>query len=334
MAFSDTSTDLVWVQCKPCKKCYQQTDPIFDPSKSETYKAANCFSQACKIIKENSCKKTSLSLKCQYNETYMDGSVSYGDVGQETFTFDTNVKNSRFGLNNIIFGCSREYKGNFEPKSAGIVGLGNGVASLTSQLGTVIHNKFSYRLSHEPNISSLLYSGTNDTVSTLGTVSTPLKSRNSLSPYYLSLYGMTVAGKRLNFVNPFGSAGNIILDTSTTLTLIPTYFYNKLESLVAAQINLRPFPIKTSLNKGVKFCYQTTPSTFKAPQIIVHFAGADIALNQYNTFVLIDGLMCFTFNVDDRVPVFVNIAQANFLVGIDRQKKVVSFKPTDCSKLQ
>ncbi|KAE9605468.1 putative nepenthesin [Lupinus albus] len=313
---------LFWVQCQPCKKCYNQTNLIFDPSKSKTYKASNCCSQACKLIKESGCKKTSLCLKCQYKKTYEDESFSYGDVAQETFSFDTNVKNSPTRFEKIIFGC-------------GIVGLGNGVTSLTSQLGSITDNKFSYCLSQEPNIPSLLNFGEKVAVSSIGTISTPLEYVPSSSHYHLSLNGMTVAGKRLNFFNPvIGNAGNIILDLGTTLTFLPTYFYTKLESLVATQINLRPFPFKELLPKGQKLCYKSPPSAFKAPPITVHFAGANIVLNTLNTFGLYDGLMCFTFNLDDKVSIFGSIAQTNFPVGIDRQKKVVFFKPTDCTKLQ
>ncbi|KAF1889682.1 hypothetical protein Lal_00025010 [Lupinus albus] len=230
--------------------------------------------------------------------------------------------------------CSFERVKHFYPED-GIVGLGNGVTSLTSQLGSITDNKFSYCLSQEPNIPSLLNFGEKVAVSSIGTISTPLEYVPSSSHYHLSLNGMTVAGKRLNFFNPvIGNAGNIILDLGTTLTFLPTYFYTKLESLVATQINLRPFPFKELLPKGQKLCYKSPPSAFKAPPITVHFAGANIVLNTLNTFGLYDGLMCFTFNLDDKVSIFGSIAQTNFPVGIDRQKKVVFFKPTDCTKLQ
>ncbi|KAI4377607.1 hypothetical protein MLD38_015207 [Melastoma candidum] len=43
----DTGSGLTWTQCKGCTKCYNQTDPVFDPSKSTTYSAATCSSPAC-----------------------------------------------------------------------------------------------------------------------------------------------------------------------------------------------------------------------------------------------------------------------------------------------
>ena len=33
----DTGSDLVWVQCQPCIRCYNQTGPLFDPSTSSSY---------------------------------------------------------------------------------------------------------------------------------------------------------------------------------------------------------------------------------------------------------------------------------------------------------
>ena len=38
----DTGSDLTWLQCAPCTKCYQGKDPIFDPAKSSTYKTIPC----------------------------------------------------------------------------------------------------------------------------------------------------------------------------------------------------------------------------------------------------------------------------------------------------
>ncbi|KAL6189165.1 hypothetical protein ACLB2K_040555 [Fragaria x ananassa] len=33
----DTGSDVVWLQCAPCKRCYSQTDPVFDPRKSSSF---------------------------------------------------------------------------------------------------------------------------------------------------------------------------------------------------------------------------------------------------------------------------------------------------------
>lgn len=44
----DTGSDLTWTQCKPCaRSCYNQKEPIFDPSKSTTYANITCSSAQC-----------------------------------------------------------------------------------------------------------------------------------------------------------------------------------------------------------------------------------------------------------------------------------------------
>lgn len=48
-AIVDTGSDLVWVQCLPCKKCFSQDGPKFDPSKSSTYETVACSDPLCLV---------------------------------------------------------------------------------------------------------------------------------------------------------------------------------------------------------------------------------------------------------------------------------------------
>ncbi|CAL0302240.1 unnamed protein product [Lupinus luteus] len=339
IAVVDTGCDLIWLQCQPCENCYNQTDPIFDPSKSTTYEIASCSSQACKLVEDSSCKNGTGESKCQYKASYGDASFSIGDVAFETITLGTNVTNSYAGFDEIIFGCGHNNQGIFLPTSTGIVGLGNGAYSLTSQLSTVIDDKFSYCLvpSYEHNTTSFLNFGENAVVSGPGTVYTPLASGPIQTFYYLTLEGISVAGKRLDFETKDGPTdnctGNIIIDSGTTLTYLPEDLYNKLEPLVTAQINLDRFPVPEFLPPSIKLCYASSPSTFQAPPITIHFTGADIVLNSTNTFyTFFEDFLCFTFtpSSSEGGPVYGNLHQGNFLIGFDKQKKTVSFKPTQC----
>ncbi|KAJ8650625.1 hypothetical protein MRB53_003648 [Persea americana] len=47
VAIADTGSDLIWTQCLPCKSCFKQVAPIFDPSKSSTYTNVSCNSNTC-----------------------------------------------------------------------------------------------------------------------------------------------------------------------------------------------------------------------------------------------------------------------------------------------
>lgn len=47
----DTGSDLTWTQCRPCAKyCYNQSEPIFDPSKSTSYANVLCNSPECSEV--------------------------------------------------------------------------------------------------------------------------------------------------------------------------------------------------------------------------------------------------------------------------------------------
>lgn len=44
----DTGSDLNWTQCEPCvRSCYDQIEPIFDPSRSTSYTNISCGSSLC-----------------------------------------------------------------------------------------------------------------------------------------------------------------------------------------------------------------------------------------------------------------------------------------------
>lgn len=55
----DTGSDLTWTQCQPCVvSCYNQVDPIFDPSQSSSYKNVSCTSTTCSQIASGTSKKS------------------------------------------------------------------------------------------------------------------------------------------------------------------------------------------------------------------------------------------------------------------------------------
>ncbi|KAK5813788.1 hypothetical protein PVK06_029239 [Gossypium arboreum] len=43
VALADTGSDLIWTQCSPCSQCFKQDAPLFDPTKSSTYRKMSCI---------------------------------------------------------------------------------------------------------------------------------------------------------------------------------------------------------------------------------------------------------------------------------------------------
>eukprot|EP00252_Welwitschia_mirabilis_P011506 TRINITY_DN2576_c0_g1_i1.p2 TRINITY_DN2576_c0_g1~~TRINITY_DN2576_c0_g1_i1.p2 ORF type:complete len:226 (-),score=22.13 TRINITY_DN2576_c0_g1_i1:232-909(-) len=59
----DTGSDVNWIQCKPCSDCYQQRNPIFDPSLSSSYASVSCGDSLCQRLDVSGC---SMNGSCMY----------------------------------------------------------------------------------------------------------------------------------------------------------------------------------------------------------------------------------------------------------------------------
>lgn len=170
-----------------------------------------------------------------------------------------------------------------------------------------------------------------------GIVSTPLIMDNY---YYLILEGISVGNKKLNFTSSSKDNHNpmniyderIIIDSGTVITSLPYKLYNELVSAVKSEIKfgkIVPDPIKV-----FKLCYSSLNDE-DIPIITVHFKGADLKLKPLHTFTNTSPFVrCLAFHFTIFTPpIFGNMAQTNLWVAYDLEKKVVSFKPTDCTKL-
>ncbi|XP_031280335.1 aspartic proteinase CDR1-like [Pistacia vera] len=337
LAIADTGSDLIWTQCKPCSECFDQEAPFFDPTKSSTYKQLSCSSNQCQTLEGSSCSNDQT---CLYSVSYGDNSFSRGDLAIDTVTLGSTSSRPE-SLPKTIIGCGHQNDGTFDNKTTGIVGLGGGEVSLVTQLGDSIGGKFSYCLiplsfsSSEDNASSKLNFGSNGVVSGSGVVSTPLISKEPKTFYFVTLEAISVGNNNRIVFNDSSEGdleGNIIIDSGTTLTFLPESFNSKMISAVSEAIDAEP--IKDS-RAVLDLCYSAR-SDLNVPNITVHFTGADVTLSPLNTFIRIsEEVVCFTFmgDKDERsLPIYGNLAQTNFLVGYDTEKKTLSFKPTDCTK--
>jgi hypothetical protein len=327
----DTGSDLVWLQCKPCDQCYNQTSPIFNPSKSSSYKNnIPCLSKICKSFDSHSCSKRK---SCKYTSQYGDGSISHGDLSLESLTLDS-TSNSSISFPKFVIGCGHKNTVSFQGQNSGVVGLGGGPLSLIRQLGPSIGGKFSYCfVPDSSNSTSKLNFGKAAVVSGHGVVSTPIVKKGPSTYYYLTLEAFSVGNKRVEFVeNSNGSVnGNIVIDSGTPLTFLPHDSYNNLESAVVKLVKLKR--VKDP-NGFFNLCYYVTLDKYDFPIITAHFKGADVKLHSAGTFISVaDGVVCFAFGSNRaNFGLFGNLAQRNLLVGYDLQQKTVSFKSTDCTK--
>ncbi|KAF5195898.1 Aspartic proteinase cdr1 [Thalictrum thalictroides] len=144
-----------------------------------------------------------------------------------------------------------------------------GPGSFVTQLGSKIEGKFSYCLVpwNLNTSSSKMHFGQEAIVSGTGSVSTPMVDMPIKSFYYLTLESICVGDKKLAYKDllskpsaDFEDQGNIIIDSGTTLTILPFKFYEELERAVRTAIDLEP--VQNPKFKAM-LCYQVAePSEF------------------------------------------------------------------------
>lgn len=331
LAIADTGSDLTWVQCKPCEQCYQQNSPLFDTRKSSTYKNVPCGADSCHQLdtSERSCDRKRNF--CKYSYLYGDQSYTKGNVATENFTIASS-NGAPVSFSETVFGCGHNNGGTFDGAGSGIVGLGGGPLSFVSQIASSIGGKFSYCLvpSSESNSSSkIIFGNGGDRILS----STPLIDKDPSTYYYVTLEAVSVGRNRLPYAASSAESGNIIVDSGTTLTLLQSEFYNKLEAVIIDSIDAE----RASDPRGfLSPCFKAKGKDggkIKLPVVTFHFTGADVELQPYNTFAKIEeDLVCFAVVPSNDIAILGNLAQMNQLVGYDLEKRSLSFAPTDCTK--
>ncbi|EEF44781.1 Aspartic proteinase nepenthesin-2 precursor, putative [Ricinus communis] len=342
LAIADTGSDLIWVQCQPCEMCYKQNSPIFDPRRSSSYRNVLCGNEFCNKLdgEARSCDARGFVKTCGYTYSYGDQSFSDGHLAIERFGIGSTNSNTSAAIayfQEVAFGCGTKNGGTFDELGSGIIGLGGGSMSLVSQLGPKLSGKFSYCLvptSEQSNYTSKINFGNDINISgsNYNVVSTPLLPKKPETYYYLTLEAISVENKRLPYTNLWNGEvekGNIIIDSGTTLTFLDSEFFNNLDSAVEEAVKGE----RVSDPHGLfNICFKDEKA-IELPIITAHFTGADVELQPVNTFAKVEeDLLCFTMIPSNDIAIFGNLAQMNFLVGYDLEKKAVSFLPTDCTK--
>ncbi|CAN7000636.1 hypothetical protein IGI04_020168 [Brassica rapa subsp. trilocularis] len=320
----DTGSDINWIQCKPCSSCYQQSDPIFDPSSSSTYKSLTCSAPQCASLRASACR----SDKCLYQVRYGDGSFTVGEYATDTVTFGSSGK-----VDNVALGCGRDNEGLFTG-AAGLLGLGGGALSMTSQIKA---KSFSYCLVDRDSgkSSSLDF---NSVQVGAGDATAPILRNSKIDTfYYVGFTGFSVGGQQVSipssaFAVDASGTGGVILDCGTAVTRLQTQAYNSLrDAFVKLTANLKRGTSSISL---FDTCYDfSSLSTVKVPTVAFHFTGGKtLNLPAKNYLIPIDdaGTFCFAFApTSSSLSIIGNVQQqgtritydlANHLIGLSANK--------------
>ncbi|KAJ8573147.1 hypothetical protein K7X08_009658 [Anisodus acutangulus] len=324
----DTGSDVVWIQCSPCKKCYTQSDPVFDPTKSSSFVGVSCGSPLCQQLDSASCNRR----KCLYQVSYGDGSFTVGDFSTETLTF------RRTRVNNVALGCGHDNEGLFVG-AAGLLGLGRGRLSFSTQAGRRFSRKFSYCLVDRSASSRPSYLVFGESAVSRTAVFTPLVNNPKLDTfYYVELTGISVSGTRVPAIRPSmfkldaAGDGGVIVDSGTSVTRLTRPAYVALrDAFRMGARNLKRAPDFSLFDT----CFDLSGKTeVKVPTVVLHFKGADVSLPASNYLIPVDsdGTFCFAFaGTMSGLSIIGNIQQQGFRVVFDLAGSRLGFAPRGCA---
>ncbi|RCV12179.1 hypothetical protein SETIT_2G249000v2 [Setaria italica] len=321
----DTGSDLSWVQCKPCARCYEQQDPLYDPAQSSTHSAVPCGSRECQKVEAQRCAADD---KCRYDITYADKSHTNGTVVRDALTLAVS-----HALPGFVFGCGHDNDMGPYDKIDGIFGLNRGKVSLPSQVAARYGGAgFSYCLPSSPSAEGYLAFG--GAAPPPNAQFTEMVNGAEPSSYYLDLVGIKVAGRELEIPPAVFAAGGTIIDTGTVISRLPPRAYAALRSaFVRSMAAYRRAPALSLLDT----CYNFTGHTrVRIPSAALVFAGGTtVSLNARGLlFVSTVSQTCLGFastGDETTVNILGNTQQKTFTVIYDVDKKRIGFGAKGCN---
>ncbi|KAF2301555.1 hypothetical protein GH714_025779 [Hevea brasiliensis] len=291
----DTGSDLTWVQCQPCNVCYNQQDPLFNPSISPTYQAVLCNSSTCQSLQfaiGNSGVCGSNPPTCNYVVNYGDGSYTRGELGTEQINLGTTR------VSNFIFGCGRNSKA---ADDTGSLVLG-GNFSIYKNTTPISYT----RMIPNPQLPTF---------------------------YFLNLTGISIGGVALQA--PSFVQGGILIDSGTVITRLPPSVYRILKAEFLKQFSgfpsAQPFSIlDTCFNLSgyqevdiptIKLHFEGTAELNVDVTGIFYFVKTDASQVC---------LALASLSFEDEIPIIGNYQQRNQRVIYDTKESKLGFAAEAC----
>ncbi|KAK9080599.1 hypothetical protein SSX86_000357 [Deinandra increscens subsp. villosa] len=272
----DTGSDLTWVQCEPCGSCYNQQEPLFNPSHSPSYKQVLCKSPTCQDLADATGSSGVCgfnSSTCNYYISYGDGSYTRGDLANDNLVLGTTL------FEGFVFGCGRVNDGLFGGVS-GLMGLGRSALSVVSQTYSVFEGVFSYCLPSvtDEGSGSLILGEDTSLYKNFTPVSYTNLLSNKMMPtfYFLNLTGISIGGVPLH--DSGFNYNQMLIDSGTVITRLQSTAYTALRTEFLKQFS--GFPKAPSFSI-LDTCFNLSAyEQVEIPTMKMHFAtGATLTVD-------------------------------------------------------
>ncbi|XVE55305.1 hypothetical protein DITRI_Ditri03aG0148200 [Diplodiscus trichospermus] len=244
----DTGSDLTWVQCDaPCTGCTKPTDRLYKPEK---HILVRCDHPSCGVVHFPE------SPRCETPDDQCDFEVSYVDHGSVlgvvvTDHFSLRLMNGSLIRPRLTFGCAYDLKnpGPYPPPSTdGVLGLGNGKASILSQLQSFdfTRNVLGHCISGKG--GGFLFLG-DDIVPSSGVSWIPMSAD---SKHYLSNPAELFFGGKPTGIKDL----KIVFDSGSSYTYFCFKVYEAVLDLVTRSLNGKPLDIVH--DQALPICWKGT----------------------------------------------------------------------------
>ncbi|XP_002520371.2 aspartyl protease family protein 2 [Ricinus communis] len=346
----DTGSDLNWIQCVPCYDCFVQNGPYYDPKESSSFKNIGCHDPRCHLVSSpdppQPCKAENQT--CPYFYWYGDSSNTTGDFALETFTVNLTSpagKSEFKRVENVMFGCGHWNRGLFHG-AAGLLGLGRGPLSFSSQLQSLYGHSFSYCLvdrNSDTNVSSKLIFGEDKDLLNHPEVNFTSLVAGKENPvdtfYYVQIKSIMVGGEVLKIpeetwhLSPEGAGGTIV-DSGTTLSYFAEPSYEIIKDAFVKKVKgypvIKDFPILDP-------CYNVSGvEKMELPEFGILFEdGAVWNFPVENYFIKLEPeeIVCLAILGTPRsaLSIIGNYQQQNFHILYDTKKSRLGYAPMKCA---
>ncbi|KAG6398957.1 hypothetical protein SASPL_140429 [Salvia splendens] len=348
LLIADTGSDLTWVSCSACRRHCSPNSAPFRPRRSATFCPHHCYNPACNLVPhpKNSphCNRTRLHSTCRYQYSYADGSVTTGFFSTETTSFNATagkiLKFQHFNFGCGFWNSGPSLSGPSFNGGDGVLGLGRGPISFTSQLGRDFGHKFSYCLMDytlsPPPTSYLLIGAGKSKLSYAPLLVNPLAP----TFYYIKIESVSIDDVKLRItpsiwaIDEYGNGGTVV-DSGTTLTFLPEPAYRTIlavfERLVKLPESANPVP-------GFDLCLNVSSGVPRAslPQLSFKLGGGAVFKPPPRNYFLdaAEDVKCLGLQpvtTDSGFAVIGNLMQQGYTFEFDKDRSRLGFTRRGCS---
>ncbi|XP_039140810.1 aspartic proteinase nepenthesin-2-like [Dioscorea cayenensis subsp. rotundata] len=342
----DTGSDLTWVQCEPCSKCFDKIlSSTFDPDFSTTYKTMNCEYQQCRAFYGTTtigCAWKDERI-CQFKQEYMDDSFAQGDLSEDYFQFQGTNGTRKRSDSPLKFGCAHDTKGHFSPQDDGIMGMGRGKLSFITQLNI---SRFSHCLSMSGKSSYLSFG---DAAKLEGESVGLIQNKKFPSLYYVNLlsifildcedlHALDIPSK--TFAIDDNGHGGFLLDTGTPFTRLHTSAYDELCRMLSEVLLLSHISTVRSIHRqSYEYCFDASLEDVEHISVVFTIDLVDVEITDRQLFyeevdIANNPIVCLAIfkagSSDPTTSILGGFTMSDHNIGYDLRRQIVTFNPTTC----